>query len=691
MVSGLGMRVLAEVGARGELVGGTLFPAAGGGAGLGLAALDQLAQRGDAHLGLTQGVAGALLALVGVLGDMALRVHGLVQALAEALVAGHDVHRRRIGELLGPALLILLPVAGQLAMLGPCGLRLRIGGMQGLGGGIALRFGAFEQQAQRGCTHSTTPAHARAGGPALSQYRRARPEGLGALDHGLQLADAGVKFCRAVHVLLQQPRHVGMQAHGQIELGVGPRGVGAELDQVAGLVVFRQKLAKATRGIDLVLGCNTAHHPRHRTLDVDRRVVDGLGQVARQHDMAVQDAARRIGDRVLRVITLGQHRVEGGDRAFAGQAVAAAFDQLRQLGEAAGWVALGGRRLADGQRDLALRHRVAGQAVHQQQHMPPLVAEVFGDGGRVMRALQAHQRRRVGRCGNDDAAPAAFLAQDVLDEFLHLAAALADQADDDHIRLGVARHHAEQHALADAGAGEQAQALAAAHRQQGIDGPHAGIQRRAHRVAVHRIDRAAHHGLVVDAGQVAAAVQRMAMRVDDAAEQAVAHRQMQATVLAAPPGVQGLAQLRGQWRQRARHDGGAAGQALHLVGRHQVGTVAREADHLGVDRRQAAARAVAAAGHLDAAHRAQRHLDAGGLQHQAGHAHQLALRLQRRGVGGQGFEVAEVAPPALAALSRHRRRLHGGLPRWTSGPWTTRPAASGWPASRRRWRCRHRP
>ena len=60
----------------------------------------------------------------------------------------------------------------------------------------------------------------------------------------------------------------------------------------------------------------------------------------------------------------------------------------------------------------------------------------------------------------------AFLAQDLVDEFLHFAAALADQADDDHVGLGVAGHHAEQHALADAAAGEQADALATTDGQQ---------------------------------------------------------------------------------------------------------------------------------------------------------------------------------------------------------------------------------
>ena len=52
--------------------------------------------------------------------------------------------------------------------------------------------------------------------------------------------------------------------------------------------------------------------------------------------------------------------------------------------------------------------------------------------------------------------------ENALDEFLHFTAALADQADDDDVGAGVAGHHAEQHALADAAAGEQSDALAAA-------------------------------------------------------------------------------------------------------------------------------------------------------------------------------------------------------------------------------------
>ncbi|MOA21796.1 hypothetical protein D3C78_1423070 [compost metagenome] len=79
----------------------------------------------------------------------------------------------------------------------------------------------------------------------------------------------------------------------------------------------------------------------------------------------------------------------------------------------------------------------------------------------------------------------------MLDELLHLATPLADQADHHHISTGEARHHAQQHRLADTGAGKQAQTLAAPHRQQAVDRAHTDIQHIAHRRAPQRIQRLA--------------------------------------------------------------------------------------------------------------------------------------------------------------------------------------------------------
>lgn len=119
--------------------------------------------------------------------------------------------------------------------------------------------------------------------------------------------------------------------------------------------------------------------------------------------------------------------------------------------------------------------------------MLPAIAEIFGDAGGVGRPLHAQQRRHVRRRGDHHRARPAFGAENVLDKVFDLAATLADQANDDHIRLGITGHHAEQHALADAGAGEQAHTLAAADGQQSVDGAHPHVQ--------HLLDRRALQGL----------------------------------------------------------------------------------------------------------------------------------------------------------------------------------------------------
>ena len=105
------------------------------------------------------------------------------------------------------------------------------------------------------------------------------------------------------------------------------------------------------------------------------------------------------------------------------------LQQPRQLGEHGRRIAFRGRRLARRQADLALRHGKAGDRIHQQQHMLALVAEIFGHAQRQIRRLAAHQRRFVRRRDDDDGARQTFLAEIVLDEFLDLAAAFADQPD----------------------------------------------------------------------------------------------------------------------------------------------------------------------------------------------------------------------------------------------------------------------
>ena len=99
--------------------------------------------------------------------------------------------------------------------------------------------------------------------------------------------------------------------------------------------------------------------------------------------MTVKDRARGVGNRILLVIAFGQHRIERSDGAAAADAVPRTFHQGREFGEDRRRVAFGRRWLTDSQRDFTLRHRVAGQRIHDQQHVLAAVTKIFGDAGGI--------------------------------------------------------------------------------------------------------------------------------------------------------------------------------------------------------------------------------------------------------------------------------------------------------------------
>ena len=154
-----------------------------------------------------------------------------------------------------------------------------------------------------------------------------------------------------------------------------------------------------------------------------------------------------------------------------------ALQETRQFGEDRRRVTFGGRRLAGGKSDLSLRHCESGDRIHQHQHVAALVTEIFRDGQRQICSLAAQQRRFVRGGDHDDGAGKAVRTEVVLNEFLHFAAALADQTDHGHVGRDVAGEHRQQHRFADAGTGENAQPLAAAAGHEGIERPHAEVER----------------------------------------------------------------------------------------------------------------------------------------------------------------------------------------------------------------------
>ena len=216
------------------------------------------------------------------------------------------------------------------------------------------------------------------------------------------------------------------------------------------LLVDSQVLTEATRQFGMLGGDDFIHHAAHRSLDVDGRVLPCFRNASRQHDMAIEDGARGIRDRILLVVTLREHRIESGDGAPPRGAVTGALDQRGKPREDRRRITARRRRFADGEADLTLRLGKPCQRIHDQEHGQSALAKIFGDGRGEPRAMQANQRRVVGRRRHHHGTAAAFGAENAIHEFLHFAAALAYQADDDDVGAGVARHHAEQHALADA-------------------------------------------------------------------------------------------------------------------------------------------------------------------------------------------------------------------------------------------------
>ena len=379
------------------------------------------------------------------------------------------------------------------------------------------------------------------------------------------------------------------------------------------------------------------HGPADRLFDIDRRVMAGIRQCPREDDVAVEDGARRVGDRILLVIAFGQHRIESRDRAAALFAVAGTFDQLRQLGKYRRRVTAGGRWFADGQCNFALCHGVAGQRIHDQQDLLALVTKILGDGGGVSRTLQAHQRAGIGRRGDNHGATHAFLTEDVLDEFLDLAAAFADQPDHDHFGLGVARHHAEEHRFAHPGTGKQPHALATPNRKQGVDGANADIKRLLNCCPRHRVNRPALQGAGAAGEQRPFVVERAADAIEHPSQQLVADRALFGTIDGSPAkALRPVDRWQGT-RGFAGDDLGAGGQSEHIIRGHQVELFAGEANNFGLDR--------GAAHRIDVAGTTQGEFQAGSLHDQAVDAGQAAHRPQGLGVTGRiGTVLQEVLP-----------------------------------------------
>ena len=405
-----------------------------------------------------------------------------------------------------------------------------------------------------------------------------------------------------------------MQGDRLVDLGAGAGPVSPQADQLLHVRIGRHHLA---RPVDRrQIGC--LRRPRHgagdRFEDVDGRIAPALGDGALHDDMAVEDAAHGIRHRLVMVVAVHQHAEDAGDGALLG-ARPRPFQQTRQFGEYGRRIALGGRRLAGRQPDLALRHGKAGDRIHQHQHIFAEVAEIFRDRQRQIGRLAAHQRRFVRGRDHHHGARETGRAQIVLQEFLHLAAALADQADHRNVGRHVAGQHRQKHRFADTRARKDAHALAAADGEKGIERAHAEIERLAHpHAGMRRRRRIAERVRRRTRRQLTQPVDRLAHGVDHAAKPA----------LGRADGAGG----------GGDHRPAAAPHAVERGKRHGQRMATGKTHHLARDRRPDAG--------LDRQPRADRHgVDRPRhLHHQPAHADHAAIDLHAVEVGdlfGQGL------------------------------------------------------
>ena len=310
--------------------------------------------------------------------------------------------------------------------------------------------------------------------------------------------------------------------------------------------------------------------------------------------------------------------------------IGAAVVPSGRRGEDGGGIALGRRRFARRQTDLALRHGEAGDRVHQAQDLEILIAEVFRQSQGHVGRLAPFQRRLVGGGHHHHSAAQALLAQRLFHELAHLAATFADQADDHDVAAGFLGQHGQQHRLAHAGAGEDAQPLAPAGGGEDVHGPHAEIQPFAHATARVGRRRRGAQGIGGGAeGQGALAVDGLSEGVDDAAQPACC-------------GANG-----GGGVDDA--DVGPRGHALHRAEGHQQGLCVAETDDLGRQGIQPAAST-----DLGPGSDGQTRQAAPALDQKARHARDLAGHDQRIDGFDGGDQVAQEEPRNQVSGMRDR-------------------------------------
>ena len=241
--------------------------------------------------------------------------------------------------------------------------------------------------------------------------------------------------------------------------------------------------------------------------------------------MAVQNGARGVDDRIVLIVSVGEHGVDPRDRPAAFRRIARAFDQLGDRRKGRWRIPARRSRLAQKDADLARGVGHAGETVQYEEYALALRSQMLGHAGRQHRAAQAQIGGMVGRHRDDRGARRTLPAHIAIDEIGHFARAFADQADDDGIGIRPVNDHVHQHRLAHARSGHDADPLPLAESGQRVQGTDADIHRLGDARPVERVDPVAAGWPGHPGSDRALPVDRAPGPIDRTAEEILAHGQ----------------------------------------------------------------------------------------------------------------------------------------------------------------------
>ena len=190
--------------------------------------------------------------------------------------------------------------------------------------------------------------------------------------------------------------------------------------------------------------------------------------------MPVQDCPDCVADGLVEIIAFDQNRKEGSNGACS--EVPCPLADFWQQRKHRRRIAFLSRRFARRKPNFALGHREPRDRIHDEQYTFFAIAEVLRDGKRDERRANPQGGGHIRGSDHHNRTRQPFGTELFFEKLANLSVALTDQRDHVHISGAMPRHGAEQSALADAAASEDADSLAFAARKQAVNSSDAGRQ-----------------------------------------------------------------------------------------------------------------------------------------------------------------------------------------------------------------------